>query len=72
MPLDPKDEIIVRAYVANGSNQVEAWRVGNPDSKASVKTQHKMASKFFRQHKVRTRIAELHLGVASLSPQPLR
>jgi hypothetical protein len=67
MPLDPKDEIIVRAYVANGSNHVEAWRVGNPDSKASAKTQHEMASKFFRQHKVRTRIVELHAEIAAQS-----
>jgi hypothetical protein len=67
MPLDPKDEVIVRAYVANGSNQVEAWRVGNPDSKASVKTQHEKASRFFAQGKVQARIAELHLEVASMS-----
>ena len=65
--LDPEEEIIVRAYVANGSNQVEVWRVGNPDSKASAKTQHEKASRFFAQGNVKARIAELHLEVASLS-----
>jgi phage terminase small subunit len=68
MPLlDPKDEIICRAYVANGSNQVEAWRVGNPDSKAIAKTQHEKASRFFSQGKVKARIAELHLEVVQQS-----
>lgn len=65
MMLDPKEETIVAAYIANGSNQVEAWRVGNPNSKAKPQTQHEMASKFFAQHKVRTRIMELHVEVAA-------
>ena len=63
--LDPKDEIIVAAYVANGSNQVEAWRTGHPNSRATPKSQNESASKFFAQAKVRSRIVELHAEVAS-------
>jgi hypothetical protein len=52
-PLDPKDETIVAAYISNGGNQTEAWRAGNPKSKAKPQTVHVEASKFFRQPKVR-------------------
>jgi hypothetical protein len=58
-PLDPKDETIIAAYVTNGGNQTEAWRAGNPKSKAKPQTVHVEASKFFRQPKVRLRISEL-------------
>jgi hypothetical protein len=64
-PLDPKDEVIVVAYISNGGNQTKAWRVGNPRSKAKPETVHVEASKFFRQPKVRLRISELQSEVAS-------
>jgi len=58
-PLDPKEEIIVVAFITNGGNQTAAWRAGNPNSKAKPETAHVEASKFFRQPKVRLRISEL-------------
>jgi hypothetical protein len=64
-PLDPKDETIVAAYITNGGNQTEAWRAGNPKSKAKPQAVHVEASKFFRQPKVRLRISELQSEVAS-------
>jgi hypothetical protein len=65
MPLlDPKEEAIVAAYVRNGGNQTAAWKETHPKSKATDKTLHEAASKFFAQSKVRTRILELHVEVA--------
>ena len=64
-PLDPKEEIIVVAFITNGGNQTAAWRAGNPNSKAKPETAHVEASKFFRQPKVRLRISELRSEVAS-------
>jgi hypothetical protein len=64
MPLlDPKEEVIVAAYMQNGGNQTEAWKAGNPNSKAKAQSIHVQASKFFSQDKVRLRIAELHVKV---------
>lgn len=67
MPLDPKSEAIVAAYIENGGSQVDAWRVTHPDSKASAKTLAEKASRFFAQGNVRARIIELHAEVAEAS-----
>jgi hypothetical protein len=64
-PLDPKAEEIVAACIRHGGNQTAAWKETHPKSKATEKTLHEAASKFFAQSKVRTRLAELHLEVAS-------
>jgi hypothetical protein len=64
-PLDPREEAIVAAYTRNGGNQTAAWKETHPKSKATDKTLHEAASKFFAQSKVRTRILELHAEVAN-------
>jgi len=35
-PLDPKEEVIVAAYISNGGDQTAAWRVGNPNPGAAL------------------------------------
>ena len=68
MPLlDPKEEAIVVAYIANGGDQSKAWRTCHPESKASPKTINEKASRFFAQGKVRARIVALQAQVAAQS-----
>jgi hypothetical protein len=65
--LDPVSEAIIDAYRANGGKQMDAWRVGHPDSKASDATASVKASNFFKQDKVRVRIVERQSEVAELT-----
>jgi hypothetical protein len=67
MPLDPKSETIIDAYLINGGNQSDAWKAGHPNSKAKPSTIAVEASKFFAQPNVRLRIVERQSEVASQS-----
>lgn len=64
MPLlDPKGEIIVAAYLANGGNQSESWKAAHPNSRAKPQSIAVEASKFFAKPNVRLRIVELQAKV---------
>lgn len=65
--LDPKSEAIIDAYLVNGGKQTEAWRAGNPASKATNASAAVKASQFFKQDNVRLRIVERQSEVAAKS-----
>lgn len=51
-------------YLVNGGDQVKAWRVAFPKSKAKAETQHTQASLFHDLQKVCKRILELKEDMA--------
>ena len=57
-PTDVETDAYAQNFILHG-DQVRAWRVAFPDSKAKAKTQHELASKLHKRPKVRSRIAEL-------------
>ena len=63
--LDPQSEAIIAAYIENGGNQTEAWKVGHPNSKAKPASIRVEASKFFSDPNIRLTLAERQSKVAS-------
>ena len=61
--LDPKREAAAAAYVANGGNQLDAYRTAHPESKANKRSMAVAASRMFSEPNMQLRIAELHAGV---------
>ncbi len=62
--LTDKEEAFCKAYVLNGGNQTEAWRVANPKSRAKPETQHVKASIMYAQDKVKVRIEQLKAAMS--------
>jgi len=58
-PSTKEISILAKEFIIHG-DQVRAWRLAFPDSKAVAETQHSKASIAFTCKKVRARIAELH------------